>query len=269
MARDVALITGAGRGIGAAIAARLSSDGWRVAVAARSRGALAGVAESTGALAVPLDVTDARAVTAAVEQVEAELGPLSLLVNNAGVAGVGGPTWEKEPPDWWRVFEVNVLGAFLCARAVLPGMCERRSGRIVNVSSNAAFFAVGDDWDLRIDSAYMASKAALVRMTEALAAEARGEGVSVFAISPGMVKTSMTEQVFEDIWDEPGLWAAPDVTADLVAFLGSGALDAISGRYIHAVNDDWKTMPNRVAEIRADDLNALRLREAGAAVTQD
>ena len=265
----VALVTGAGRGIGEAIAVRLAADGWKVAVAARSVGPLASVADATGALAVPLDVTDAGAVTAAVTQVEAELGPLTLLVNNAGAPGAGGPTWEKEPSAWWHVFEVNVLGAFLCARAVLPGMCDRGAGRIVNVSSNAAFFEIDDDWDNRIDSAYLASKAALVRLTEALASEARAAGVSVFAISPGMVKTAMTEPVFADLWDNPEVWAGPEVTADLVAFLATGALDQISGRYIHAVNDDWRTMPDRSAEIRALDLNALRLREAGVPPTQD
>ena len=130
-------------------------------------------------------------------------------MNNAGTGGTGGPTWEKAPADWWRVFEVNVLGAFLCARGVLPGMCERRTGRIVNVASNAAFFPVAPDWDARIDSAYQASKAALIRVTEALAAEARPFGVQVFAISPGMVKTTMTEEVFADIWDADGVWTPP------------------------------------------------------------
>jgi NAD(P)-dependent dehydrogenase (short-subunit alcohol dehydrogenase family) len=268
-AERVALITGAGRGIGEAIAVRLSADGWNVAVAARSVGPLTRVAEATGALALPLDVTDAEAVDAAVARVESELGPLTLLVNNAGIPGEGGVTWEKEPSAWWRVFEVNVLGAFLCARAALPGMSERGAGRIVNVSSNAAFFAIDDDWDNRIDSAYLASKAALVRLTEALASEARAGGVSVFAISPGMVKTAMSEPVFADLWDAPEVWASPDVTADLVAFLATGALDPISGRYIHAVADDWRAMPDRIEEIRALDLNAVRLREADVRITQD
>jgi 3-oxoacyl-[acyl-carrier protein] reductase len=252
----LALVTGAGRGIGEAIAAGLAQAGWRVAIASRDEQALARVAEATGAVAVPLDVTDAAAVEAAV----AGLGPVDLLVNNAGTGGTGGPTWEKAPTDWWRVFEVNVLGAFLCARGVLPGMCERRTGRIVNVASNAAFFPVAPDWDARIDSAYQASKAALIRVTEALAAEARPFGVQVFAISPGMVKTTMTEEVFADIWDADGVWTPPERTAELVAFIGSGALDELSGRYIHAANDDWQALPGRAAEVLADDRNALRLR---------
>ena len=189
----------------------------------------------------------------------AGLGPVDLLVNNAGTGGTGGLTWDKDPAAWWRVFEVNVLGAFHCARAVLPGMCERGAGRIVNVASNAAFNPL-EAGDTRIDSAYQASKAALVRLTESLAAEARPSGVSVFAISPGMVKTAMTEAVFTDLWDEPGLWTPPERTAALVAFLASGALDELSGRYVHARNDDWEAMPGRIAEIVADDLHALRLR---------
>jgi 3-oxoacyl-[acyl-carrier protein] reductase len=254
--RQTALVTGAGRGIGAEIARRLASDGWSVAIAARSEGALAEVAEATGALPFVLDVTDA--VT--VERVVAEIGRIDLLVNNAGTGGTAGASWTKDAAAWWRVVEVNLLGPFLCSRAVLPGMCGRGEGRIVNVSSNAAFFRLESDWDARIDSAYQTSKAALVRLTEALAAEARGFGVSVFAISPGMVKTEMTEQVFADIWDEESVWTPPERTAELVAFLASGALDALSGRYIHAAADDWETMPGNAEAILAADLHTLRLR---------
>ena len=255
--RPTALVTGAGRGIGAEIARQLSSDGWSVAIVARSEGPLAEVAAQTGALPSVLDVTDA----AAVERVVAKVGRVDLLVNNAGTGGTGGATWMKDAAAWWRVMEVNVLGPFLCSRAVLPGMCERGNGRIVNVSSNAAFFRLEPDWDASIDSAYQASKAALVRLTEALAAEARAFGVSVFAISPGMVKTEMTEQVFADIWDDESVWTPPERTAELVAFLASGALDALSGRYIHAAADDWETMPGSVETILAEDLHTLRLRQ--------
>jgi NAD(P)-dependent dehydrogenase (short-subunit alcohol dehydrogenase family) len=256
----VAVVTGASRGIGEAIATRLARDGWRVAIAARSGSDLDRLAGAIGALPVELDVTDADGVAAAMSSVVAELGQPSLLVNNAGSGGTGGLTWDKDPTSWWRVFEVNVLSVFLCSRAVLPGMCERGSGRIVNVASNAAFFAIDDDWDARIDSAYLASKAALVRLTEALAAEAGRHGVRVFAVSPGMVKTAMTEPIFADLWEDDDVWTPPEVTADLVAFIGSGALDRLSGRYIHARSDDWKSMPERAEEIRADDLNAVRLR---------
>jgi 3-oxoacyl-[acyl-carrier protein] reductase len=254
--RQTALVTGGGRGIGAEIARQLASGGWRVAIAARSEGALANLAAETGALPFVLDVTDAGAVERVVEAV----GRVDLLVNNAGTGGTGGVSWAKDPAAWWRVLEVNLLGPFLCSRAVLLGMCARGSGRIVNVSSNAAFFRLEQDWDARIDSAYQASKAALVRLTEALAAEARGFGVSVFAISPGMVKTEMTESVFADVWDDESVWTPPERTAELVTFLASGALDALSGRYIHAAADDWETMPGNAESILAEDLHTLRLR---------
>jgi len=260
MAAPVALVTGAGRGIGEAVAARLAADGWQVAIAARSAEQLERVVERTGALPLPLDVADADAVASGVAAVERELGPVDLLVSNAGTAGAGGVSWEHDPGAWWRVFEVNVLGVFLCARAVLPAMCERRAGRIVNVSSGAAYFRLGDDWDARIGSAYQASKAAVLRLTEALAAEAQPYGVSAFAISPGMVKTEMTAPIFADLWDDATVWTPPERTAELVAFLASGALDALSGRYVQAAANDWETMPERADAIVARDSHVLRLR---------
>ena len=157
---------------------------------------------------------------------------------------------------------MNVLGSYLCSRAVLPGMVARGAGRIVNVSSNAAFFRATADFAGVINSAYMASKAAVVRFTEALAAEARPAGVCVFAISPGTVKTDMTAAIFGDQWDDPDLWSPPELAAELIAFIASGALDALSGRYLHAAADDWRALANRSSEVLEHDLLALRLRSA-------
>ncbi len=255
----VALVTGASRGIGRVVAKHLAASGYSVAVAARSAEQLAEVAAETGALALPLDVVDAAAVELAIATVEAELGSLDLLVANAGLGGGTAPSWEQDPRDWWRVFEVNVLGAYLCARAAIPGMRRRREGRIVNVASGAAFFALDDD-AMPVKSSYMASKAALIRYTEALAGELRGDGISVFAISPGMVKTDMTAAVFEHLWDEADVWSPPELAAELIAFLGTGALDRLSGRYFHAAADDWRGLADRADEILADDRHALRLR---------
>src|SRR5690349_1349194 len=232
----VALVTGASRGIGRAVANHLADSGYSVAVVARSPEPLAAVAAETGGLALPLDVTDAAAVERAITTVESRLGSLDLLVANAGLGGGTTPSWEQDPADWWRVFEVNVLGAYLSARAAIPGMRRRGGGRIVNVVSNAAFFAL--DGDMPVKSAYMASKAALVRFTEALAAELRPDRVSVFAISPGMVKTDMTAGVFDYLWDEADVWSPPELAAELVAFLDTGALDRLTGRYFHAAADD-------------------------------
>jgi len=256
----VALVTGASRGIGRVVVRRLAGAGYRVAAVARSAGPLTTVCAETGATAFVLDVTDAEAVAAAMARVETEIGPVALLVNNAGVGGPSLLSWQTAPAQWWQVFEVNVLGAFLCSHAALPAMVARGAGRIINVSSNAAFFRVDDSPLSGISSAYMASKAALVRFTDALAAESAAYGVTAFAISPGTVKTDMAAQVFADEWDNEDLWSSPELTADLVEYLDTGALDALSGRYLHARNDDWRTFAERAPQILAEDLLALRLR---------
>ena len=258
----VALVTGASQGIGRVVATALGAAGFRVAAAARSVDQLHELEAEMGALAVPLDVTDPQAVTDAVARVESELGPIDLLVNNAGISGGSGTSWEIDHDEWWKVIEVNVLGPFLCSRAVMPAMVERGAGRIVNVSSNAAFFEIDEEFAGVISSAYMASKAALIRFTEALAVEARPAGVCAFAISPGTVKTDMTAATFGDQWDDPDLWSPPELAADLIVFIASGALDALSGRYIHAATDDWRVLAERGAEILERDLLALRLRSA-------
>jgi 3-oxoacyl-[acyl-carrier protein] reductase len=259
-ARRVALVTGASQGIGRVVARELAVSGFTVAAAARSIDQLKELEAQTGALAVPLDVTDPRAVTDAVAHVESELGPIDLLVNNAGISGRSGASWELGYEEWWKVIEVNVLGSFLCSRAVMPAMVAGGAGRIVNVSSNAAFFRVDDDFAGVINSAYMASKAAVVRFTEALAAEARPAGVHVFAISPGTVKTDMTAATFADQWDSPDFWSPPEAAAELIGFIATGALDALSGRYIHATADDWRALADHGAEILERDLHTLRLR---------
>jgi NAD(P)-dependent dehydrogenase (short-subunit alcohol dehydrogenase family) len=256
--RGVALVTGAGRGIGRAIAERLAAEGWGVAVAARTEAEIGAVASAIAGLPIRLDVTDARAVAAAVEQVERTLGPVDLLVANAGLARPVAPLWEQEPDAWWRVVEVNLGGPFLCAHAVLPGMIHRGQGRIVAVASNAAFYPLKGGPGVPV-SAYASSKAALLRLVEAIAAEAGPHGVTSFAVSPGLVRTAMTDGLFEDVREDD--WSPPDLVAALVSRIAEGALDALSGRYVHARNDDWETLPGRATEIVERDLMTLRLRQ--------
>jgi 3-oxoacyl-[acyl-carrier protein] reductase len=254
-----ALVTGGGRGLGRAIAERLAGAGMRVGVAARTAAEVEEVAAKIGGLPLVLDVADASACESAVGRVDEELGPLTLLVNNAAMGGSGAPTWEQELADWRRVFEVNFLGAVACTTSALRRMAPRETGRIVNVASNAAFYRVGADPEMpAISSAYMASKAALVRWTEAIAHEARPFGVTAFAISPGMVWTEMTRATFAD-WPHEHTWSRPELTADLVAFIASGALDRLSGRYVHARADDWRSLPDHASAILNDDRLALRL----------
>jgi NAD(P)-dependent dehydrogenase (short-subunit alcohol dehydrogenase family) len=241
--RGTALVTGGGRGIGADIARELTDDGWSVVVAARSRDQVDAVAEEIGGRAIELDVSDREAVERAV----AETGDIELLVANAGVSGPDGATWEIDPADWWRVQEINVLGVHLCCRAVIPGMLERGSGRIVITASGAAYLPGSSS------TAYPTSKAAVARYGETLANELR-DRIPVFFFSPGLVKTAMTGH-----WGDDLPWTPPELAPQLVRVLASGRADALAGRYIHAEHDDIEDLIVRADEIVANDLNAIRL----------
>ena len=255
LAGQVALVTGGGRGIGAAIARELAQAGMRVAVAARSRDQIEQVAEEIGGIAVGADVSDRASVTDMVASVEGELGAVDVLVNDAGIAGPREtkPIWEEDPAEWWHVFEVNVLGTYLCCRAVLPAMVERGSGRIINVGSGAAYLPARPG--MLAGSAYGPSKAALYRFGELLASQLAGRGVAVFTISPGLVRTEMTAPLGAD-----APWTPPELAPRLVRVLAGGRADALAGRYIHAEHDDIEDLIARAEEIREQDLNAIRLR---------
>ena len=260
MTAGLAVVTGASRGIGRALTQRLTAEGQRVAAIARSATDLDNVAAATGAIPFALDVSDPAGVDDVFARILAELGVPDLLVNNAAISGGSGLTWELPEHDWWRVFEINVRGTYLCTRAVLPAMMARGSGRIVNVSSGAATYPVGLDNDGQLTSAYMASKAAVNRFTEAVAGECFSAGVRVFGLSPGMVKTDMTAEVYSNIWDDEDEWTPIETPVDLIMDLDSGLLDALSGRYIRAAIDDWRSLAARAAEVIDLDTHALRLR---------
>jgi 3-oxoacyl-[acyl-carrier protein] reductase len=251
----VALVTGGGRGIGERIARALADAGMRVAVSGRTRDEVESVAAAVGGLPLVGDIAERSTPEKWARQAEAELGPVDLLVNNAGIEVARGPLWEQDVDEWWRVFEVNVLGAMLCCRAVLPGMVKRGEGRIVNVGSGGSYLPLPTGTIAR-GTAYGPSKAALGRFSELLASQVGDLGVRVFLISPGLVRTRMTEQWFGD--DTP--WTPPELAPRLVRVLASGRADALAGRYIHAEHDDVEDLIRRADEIAENDLNAIRLR---------
>jgi NAD(P)-dependent dehydrogenase (short-subunit alcohol dehydrogenase family) len=246
----VALITGGGRGIGRFVALELAAAGATVAVAARSGDEISQTAEEVGGLAIECDVSDRGAVERMVEQVESEYGRIDLLVANAGTSvDEHGAAWELDPADWWRIFEVNTLGVYLCCRAVIPGMLARGGGRIVNVASGAAYLPGTRS------TAYSASKAAVHRFSETLALQLEPHGIPVFSISPGLVRTKMTDDFGDD-----APWTPPELAPKLIRALASGRLDGLAGRYLHAEHDDVDDLAARADEILAGDLNAIRLR---------
>lgn len=246
----VALVTGGGRGIGAGIGRELAAAGMQVAVSSRTVEEIEAVAGEIGGLAVVADVSSPGDAEALVAEVERGLGPIDLLVNNAGIAVWEERAWELEPEDWWRVFEINVLGVFLVSRAVIPGMIERGRGRIVNTGSGAGYLPG------TANTAYAGSKAALYRMGEALTLQLEEHGIPVFTISPGLVRTEMTE----DRFPENAPWTPPELAPQLVRVLASGRADMLRGRYIHAEHDDIEDLIRRADEIVETDLNAIRLR---------
>jgi 3-oxoacyl-[acyl-carrier protein] reductase len=238
-----AFVTGGGRGIGENVARDLAAAGMEVAVSARTAEQVESVAEAIGGRALVGDVSRREDV----ERWFAELGPVDLLVANAGT-GNRGVSWELDPDEWWQVFEVNVLGVHLCCSAVIPGMLERGTGRIVIVGSGSAYLPGATE------TGYTASKAAVCRYGETLANALR-DRIPVFVISPGMVRTEMTSSFPED-----APWTPPECAPQLVRALASGEFDALAGRYLHAEHDPPESLRGRVDEIVEHDWNAIRLR---------
>lgn len=267
---QVALVTGGGRGLGRAFAQALAEAGASVVVTARSEDQIAEtvklIDEAGGkAIAVQGDVSSSEDTNAVVQEAVSQFGPVDILVNNAGVGGPGKSLLEDSPEEWWETFEINVRGPYLYTRAVMPAMMERRQGRIINVSSGAAYF------QFPYYTAYGSSKAALSYISNNLAFELKEFGVAIFALSPGLVRTAMSERTSYSSESNEYIrnmftkrFAEGDDTpiartVELFMFLASGKADALSGRAI-SVSDNEAELMERTDEILERDLYTMRLR---------
>ena len=266
-----ALITGGGRGIGRLLAQSFAAAGTSVGLIARSANELeetAALVEAAGGVAAfeIADVTDEWSLGLAIELLRDRLGPIDLLLNNAGIIGPVGRSWEVDTDEWWRAMDVNVRGTLLTTHVVLPEMVQRQQGRIVNLSSQAGVFR----WPLV--SAYSVSKAAIVKFTENLALEAQRYGVAVFSVHPGLLPIGMADVAYTDTSPDgsieahvfawvrneisEGRGADPAAAVDLILRLASGRYDELTGRQL-SVHDDIDAVLAEIDEVRSRDLYVL------------
>jgi NAD(P)-dependent dehydrogenase (short-subunit alcohol dehydrogenase family) len=268
----VAIVTGAGSGIGRAIALAFAEAGMRLVCSGRRRDRLEETAtlitQSGGeALVAPVDVTDPEQVKQMVEQTLSAFGQIDVLFNNAGSFQAVGGVWEVDVATWWQDVEINLRGSMLCAHAVLPHMIERNRGIIINMSGGGAVRPSAGG------SGYGCSKAALLRLTDTLALEMEriGSSVLVYAMDPGFNPTEMTEglahnpgaekwlpQIAERL--QKGEGRRPEECAQTSLALIRLAPAQLNGRTLYA-GDDLDALIGRAEEIHNQDLLTLRFRE--------
>ena len=218
-----ALVTGAARGIGLAIATRLAADGLRVALLDQDRAAVEAAAPGlgAGALALAADVTRAAEVDAAIARIEREWGRLDVLVNNAGITGRSFPIWDLTDEDWQRVIDVDLTSVFLCCRAAVKVMLRQGAGRIVNIASIA-----GKEGNPTLVP-YSTAKAGVIGLTKALAKEVATRGILVNAVAPAVIGTELLKQMETSTVElliskiPMGRVGTPEEVAALVAWLAS------------------------------------------------
>ncbi len=269
LADEVSVVTGAGRGIGREIALEHARQGAKVALLARSAGQIeetaAAIAVAGGiARAYVVDIVDIDAVARTFAAIESDLGPVGVLVNNAAAFGAIGPIWDVDPATWWRDVETNIRGPFNCCRAAVPRMMQRQCGRIINMTGGgtATSFPHG--------SGYATSKAGILRFTECVGDSLAGSGVLLFAMDPGLVRTSMTafqlasaagQKYLPDIEGlfERGINVPPSFAARLSVEIASGRFDKLAGRMLMAARGDLDLDATAVDDIVAGDLRSLRV----------
>lgn len=264
----VSVITGGSQGIGKAIARAFLAEGCCCLLVARTPDTLEAAVQEMSSMGPRVlgfrgDVGSEADVKALAGYALRELGTVDILVNCAGVYGPIGPSAEVDPDAWWEALRINLLGTFLCTRFILPEMLRKGRGKVINLAGGGA------SKPFARFSAYAASKAAVVRLTETLAEETKGSGIDINAIAPGAVNTRLLEHVLEAgeaageflqraLKQKAEGGTPPERAVALAVFLASHLSDGLSGRLISAVWDDWQQMDGRIPEIMASELYTLR-----------
>lgn len=266
----ICIITGGGRGIGKAIATAFAKEGANLVLASRTRSELAAtkkeITDSSGRIveAVPTDVSQPREVEKLVSHTLTRLGTVDVLVNCAGIYGPIGLVTDSDSQKWLQAVQINLFGTFLCIKAVLPEMMKKKRGKIINLSGGGAVSPFPRF------SAYSASKAAVVRLTETLAEEVREYNIDINAIAPGGVNTRLLDEVLaageaagrdflqKSLKQKEEGGTPPEKSAELVVFLASSQSDGLTGRLLSAVWDNWQDIPKRLKKIMSSDIYTMR-----------
>jgi NAD(P)-dependent dehydrogenase (short-subunit alcohol dehydrogenase family) len=275
----VAVVTGGSRGLGRLLGEALAESGAAVGLMARSVDELtvtvSDITRAGGcAMAAAGDASRPSDVERAIGRIRSQLGPIDLLVNNAGIAGPSGDTWDLPTDSWWETVQVNLGSAYLCTRAVLPEMIARASGRIVNITSQAGALR----WPQQ--TAYAVSKAAIIKLTENVAAETRARRIHVFSVDPGLLPIGLTTSAItaaaapgssearRDAWLRRQLAAGhgsdPVWPARLVIRIATGEADSLSGCHV-SVHDDLDQMLALATCTAQTDIYRLRRTEPAMA----
>jgi len=231
----VAVVTGGNGGIGRGIALGLAEAGAAVAVWGRNDGKNQRVlselkAIGVGSMALVVDMTNRAALEPAVNKVESELGSVSILVNNAGIASLSGGVMNEKPEDWDRVIETQLNSVFLLSKLAARSMMRQKSGKIINIASMYSFFGSG------LVPSYSAAKGAIVQLTKSMAIEFAPHNIQVNAIAPGWIETDMTAPVRTTPMNDEilartpaGRWGQPEEVAGAAVYLASRASDFVTG----------------------------------------
>jgi NAD(P)-dependent dehydrogenase (short-subunit alcohol dehydrogenase family) len=266
----VAIVTGAGRGIGKSIAIELASKGAQVCVVSRTQKEIQDTATQVRALkgrvyAKNMDVADRGAVENFVSELISKFGRIDILVNNAGILGPIGPIETNDAKSWGETMRINVEGVFLFCKFAIPIMKERRRGKIINLSGSGA------PNPYPMFTAYSASKNAVLGFTQTLAAELRRFNIQVNAVAPGPISTRMQDEILSASQAgestramarsiKRGRGASVQAVAELVSFLSSDKSEGLTGKLLSSRWDDWRSFStaNKLRSLNLSDLYTVR-----------